>query len=78
MVGTRRIVEEHGGDEEVSRTAIVYAAMRFVQMLLCAVWYCHSVCCYALSGTELAYAAMRCVVWCYVLCGTEIACDARS
>eukprot|EP00961_Rhodomonas_salina_P059404 797787-Rhodomonas_salina.1 len=44
-------------------------------MLLCAVRYCPSVCCYALSGSALAYAAMRCPVLppgvcCYALSST--------
>eukprot|EP00961_Rhodomonas_salina_P112307 1511564-Rhodomonas_salina.1 len=29
-------------------------------LLLCGVWYWRSVCCYAVCGTGVAYAAMRC------------------
>eukprot|EP00961_Rhodomonas_salina_P244167 3299194-Rhodomonas_salina.1 len=38
--------------------------------------YCDPVCCYAMSGTDIPYGAMRCLVlttvWCYAMPGTDI------
>eukprot|EP00961_Rhodomonas_salina_P090444 1217015-Rhodomonas_salina.1 len=44
-------------------------------MLLCAVRYWRSVCCYALCGTGVAYAAELIQAVCYIVCGTETTYD---